>query len=265
MRPWHGLQFNASYTFSKSLDYTSQNGQGVIVQNSFDPAADRGLSDFDARHRFVMNFIYSLPFKGNRFLEGWQVGSIFSDQSGNPVNILASSTLTNIAGGFAGLATIRPDQLGTPQIVNKVVGGTSPNIQYFVAPVCDPAIPAAACTSTSVFAIPDSATLGPDGKPLFHFGNTGRNSIIGPGFNNVDFSLIKRTKINERFSNELRFEAFDLFNHPNFGQPNRTAVLATVGGQLVTNPSFGQITNTRFGIGDSGSARQLQFAMKLVF
>jgi hypothetical protein len=85
--------------------------------------------------------------------------------------------------------------------------------------------------------------------------------------------LIKRTKINERFSHEMRLEAFDLFNHPNFGQPGRGAQLVATNPALpvsATNPlipasTFGVITSTRFPVGDSGSARQLQFAMKLIF
>jgi hypothetical protein len=88
----------------------------------------------------------------------------------------------------------------------------------------------------------------------------------------VDFSLIKKTKINERFSHEMRFEAFDLFNHPNFGQPGRVAQLVNdptaanpnTAPQIVS-PTFGVISSTRFATGDSGSSRQLQFAMKLVF
>jgi hypothetical protein len=79
--------------------------------------------------------------------------------------------------------------------------------------------------------------------------------VIGPGFNNVDFSVIKRTKITESTIVEFRTEVFDLFNHPNFGQP----------GRVVGSANFGQITNTRFATGDSGSSRQLQFALKLKF
>jgi hypothetical protein len=261
MRPWHGLQFNASYTFSKSLDYTSQNGQGVVVQNSFSPVGDYGLSDFDARHRFVMNFIYEVPaLKQNRIFQGWQLGSIISDQSGNPVNLV----VTGIS-GFTGLATLRPDQLAAVQIVNQPLANG--NIQWFAPNLCDPtrtslgSNPSPSC-SGQTFSI--STTSG-----FLHFGNMGRDSIIGPGFNNVDFSLIKKTKITERFSNELRFEAFDIFNHPNFGQPGR-------GAQLVNNPlgaafpqvpvsTFGVISSTRFATGDSGSSRQLQFAVKLIF
>ncbi|MGC2697058.1 MAG: TonB-dependent receptor [Candidatus Angelobacter sp.] len=247
MKAFRGFQFNASYTYSKSLDYTSQNGQAIVIQNSLNPAGDRGLSDFDARNRFVMNFIYELPFKGNRFTEGWQIGSIISDQSGNPVNLLANATGI---GGLTGAATLRPDLIGPIQIVNTPLA--SGNIQYFANSVCDPA--KGVCAPGTSFAIPD-ALVG--ANTVFHFGNFGRNVITGPGFNNVDASLIKRTKINERFSTEMRFEAFDLLNHANLGQPARTA--------QVGSTTFGVISSTRFPTGDSGSSRQLQFAMKLVF
>jgi len=87
------------------------------------------------------------------------------------------------------------------------------------------------------------------------FGNLGRNVIIGPRFNNVDFSVLKDTKLNERVILQFRAEVFDLFNHPSFGQP----------GRVVGTAAFGRITNTRFPTGDSGSSRQLQFALKLKF
>ncbi len=247
MKPFHGFQFNASYTFSKSLDYTSQNGLGIVVQDSLNPAGDKGLSDFDARNRFVMNFIYDLPFKGNRLMDGWQIGSIISDQSGNPVNLLANAAGI---GGLTGAATLRPDQIGAIQIVNTPL--SNGNIQYFANSVCDPA--KAACAPGTSFAIPD-ALVG--ANTIFHLGDFGRNVIIGPGFNNVDMSLVKHTKITERITSELRFEAFDLLNHPNFGQPGRTA--------QVGSTTFGVISSTRFPTGDSGSSRQLQFAAKIVF
>jgi hypothetical protein len=88
-----------------------------------------------------------------------------------------------------------------------------------------------------------------------HPGGLGRDPIVGPGFLDTDFSLAKNTKITERFSVEFRAEIFDIFNHPNFGDP----VLN------VTSASFGQIQSTRFPVGDFGSARQTQFALKLHF
>ena len=87
------------------------------------------------------------------------------------------------------------------------------------------------------------------------FGNLGRNVIIGPGFANVDIALMKQTKINEKIRLEMRADAFDALNHPNFGQP----------GVTVGTSTFGLLTNTRFPTGDSGSSRQMQLAMKLIF
>ncbi|MBO0719667.1 MAG: TonB-dependent receptor, partial [Blastocatellia bacterium] len=214
-----GFQFNASYTFSKSIDYNSLNsapGVGVVVQDSYNLANDRGLSDFDARHRFVVNALYELPFHGSRLADGWQLSTIVQLQSGNPVSIVTGNT------AFTGIVnTLRPDLVGPITYLNSP--GEWFDTSSFVA------------TTT-------------------HFGNLGRNVVIGPGFQNVDFSVLKNTKINERLNVQFRTEVFDLFNHANFGQPVR-----------VLGSSFGQITNTRFPTGDSGSSRQLQFALKLTF
>ena len=233
-----GLQFNASYTLSKSNDTNSLNSQGVIVQNSFDVANSYGPSDYDVRHRFVMNAIYELPFKGSRLAEGWQIGLITQLQSGNPISIVtALNTFTGVNN------SLRPDLVGDPRIIG------APN-QWFDNSVCDPRI-AGSCTSSSVFALPVS----PSG--VFHFGNLGRNAIYGPGFANTDLSLIKNTRLGGTTRLQLRVEAFDLFNHANFGQPGRIAA--------VPSTAFGVISNTRFPTGDSGSARQIQFAVKLLF
>jgi len=237
-----GLQFNASYTFSKSLDYNSLNSQGVVVQNSFNVRGDRGLSDFDARHRFVINWIYELPFKGNRLIEGWQISAITQLQSGNPLTVV-----TNI-NSFTGTATLRPDLTGQVSVIGD------PN-QWFTNTVCDPRVtnPTAAgfCGSGAAFTLPVSSS------GVFHFGSLGRNTITGPDFHNTDFSVIKKTKITESLSVQFRAELFDIFNHANFGQPGR---VATVG-----STTFGVISNTRFPTGDSGSSRQVQFALKLIF
>jgi len=82
-----GLQLNASYTWSKSLDYNSRNFQGYTLQDSLNPRRDYGLSDFDARNRFVISSVYELPFKGNRIYEGWRLSGIVQLQSGNPLNV----------------------------------------------------------------------------------------------------------------------------------------------------------------------------------
>jgi hypothetical protein len=247
-----GLQFNASYTFSKSIDYNSQSSQGVTVQDSYNLRGDRGLSDFDARHRFVISGLYELPFKGNRLVEGWELTAIVQAQSGNPVNLLAGNAIAITGAGAAnanaltGLATLRPDLVGPVQIIG------TPN-QWFTNTVCDPR-PGGSCSAGSAFALPVSVA---GGRTLFHFGSLGRNVIIGPGFNNTDFSVIKNTRLTESVRVQFRAEFFDIFNHANFGQPGRVAQPGST--------TFGVITNTRFQTGDSGSSRQIQFALKLLF
>ena len=228
-----GLQFDTSYTFSKSIDYSSLSTATQVLQDPLNPRGDRGLSDFDARHRFVVSGLYELPFHGNRVVEGWQLATITQLQTGNPVNIVTTSTLTGVAN------TIRPDILGpVPTSLTPAANG---NVQYF---------PGAACTTPT----PGCLFLATPNR----FGNLGRNVIIGPGFENIDFSLLKNTRIRENARLQFRADVFDLFNHPNFAQPNR--IVSTAAGN-----TFGQINQTRFPVGDSGSSRQIQLALKFIF
>jgi hypothetical protein len=211
-----GVQINASYTWSKALDYNSLSTEGVVVQDSYNLRNDRGLSDFDARHRFVLNGIYQLPFRGNRFVENWEIAMTVQAQSGNPVDIVTTnSTVTGVAN------TLRPDVTGPITILGSVD-------RWF---------------DTSVFA------------PVSRFGNLGRNAVAGPSFSNVDFSILKNTQLGEKIGTQFRFEVFDLLNRANFGQP----------GNVAGTPGFGRITNTRFPTGESGSSRQIQVGIKLVF
>lgn len=249
------LQFNASYTYSHSIDYNSLSSQGIVVQNSANVRGDRGSSDFDARNRFVINWLYELPFKGHRWNEGWQISAITQWQSGNPINILAGSpaacnpaTLADCGGAsnssFTGVASLRPDLVGTIQ----TKGNPS---RWFATATCNPnSVNSTCATSNPVFALPIAGGV-------YHFGNLGRNVITGPRFSNTDFSVLKNTKITERLTVQFRAELFDVFNHPNFGQPGRIAIPGST--------SFGQFTSTRFPTGDFGSARQVQFALKLLF
>ena len=254
-----GLQFNASYTFSKSIDYNSQSSQGVTLQDSFNLRGDRGPSDFDARHRFVISGLYEIPFKKDRAIGGWQLSLIVQSQSGNPINLLAGN-VGALAGGIpaananslTGLATLRPD-VGGQIVIAPTAATTGNGVQWFPNLVCDPR-PGGTCPAGAVAVLP-VAFIG--GKTIYHFGNIGRNTVTGPGFNNTDFSLIKRTKIGENKLIEFRWEVFDIFNHANFGQPGRTAQIGST--------SFGVITSTRFPTGDSGSSRQMQFALKFKF
>lgn len=211
-----GLQVNASYSWSKSLDYNSLSSQGTVVQNSYDLRGDRGPSDFDASHRLVLRVIHDLPFHRNWLVLGWQIAVVTQAQSGSPVNIVTSnSTVTGVAN------TLRPDVNGPIAVYGNVD-------RWF---------------DTTVFsAVP-------------RFGNLGRNVVVGPGFNNTDFSVIKNTELSDKVRAQLRVEIFDLLNHANLGPP----------GNVVGTPAFGRIRNTRFATGESGSSRQIQLGVKLMF
>ena len=175
-----GLQFDASYTWSKSLDTNSLNSSGFAVQDSYDIANEYGPSDFDARHRFVASATYVLPFTGRALTRGWQIASIAQAQSGNPVNIVTSNASLN------GLPdTVRPDLVGPIRIIGSVD-------QWF-----DP----------SAFAA------------VNRFGNLGRNALVGPAFHNMDLSLIKNDRLGPRASVQFRVDVFNVLNTPNFGPP----------------------------------------------
>jgi Carboxypeptidase regulatory-like domain len=233
------LQFETNYTWSKLMDETSYNTPGAVwssntpMQDSTNLQAEHSPSDLDVRQRFTFSGIYELPFKGNRAVEGWQFSLINQVQSGNPIEIVTGSTFNGVSN------TVRPNILGpVPVGIGSAANG---NPQYFAALTCN--VPA---TPNCLFQVPTG------------FGNMGRNLLVGPGLENLDMALYKNTRITERLTAQFRADTFNLFNHPNFAQPNR--IVSTAPGN-----SFGQITATRAPVGDSGSARQIQLALKLIF
>jgi len=211
-----GWLFDASYTLSRSLDTNSLNSSGFAVQNGYDIPDEYGLSDFDARHRFVVSATYEIPLTGRALTRGWQVATIVQAQSGNPVNIVTSNSSLN---GVPN--TVRPDQVGPIRIIGSVD-------QWF---------------DTSAFAA------------VNRFGTLGRNVVIGPSFINADLSVMKTFTMAGGIRMQLRADAFDVFNHPNFGPPDN----------VVGTPTFGKISRTRLPTGEAGSSRQIQLAAKLLF
>jgi hypothetical protein len=220
------LTFNTSYTFSKSIDNNSVSSSNPQAQDFRNLRAERALSDFDARSRFVLSAIYLLPFRKrgallSRLAQGWSVSPIVNLQSGNPFSPIIQVTDTR--------------------------GSLTP----FNRPFLVPGVPLAPENRSPAQWINPAAFV----RQATGFGDAGRNILTGPGFADVDLSIAKDTKLNERVSLQFRSEAFNLFNHPNFGQPNNNLALAI----------FGQITATRTVRGDLGSSRQVQFALKLLF
>ena len=197
----NGMFFRANYTYGKSIDtnsglnYAGAGGyQGA--QNSLNPNAERGRSDFDIRHVFSMNFAYMLPFTGNQLIRGWQLAGSGAVYSGQPFTPQMSGP-----NGDQGLAT-RPDRIG-----NGGLPDPSPNAWY----------------DLNAF----------DQTPAGQFGNSGRNILDGPGSVAINLSLSKQFYFGERTALQLRWEAFNVTNHPNFKTPN-VNIDTLAGGTITT-------------------------------
>jgi hypothetical protein len=221
------FSLNTSFTWSKSIDNNSVGSSNAQVQNFYNISAERALSDFDARFRYVLSGIYLIPFNGGRngvlkrIVEGWSVSPILNLQSGNPFSPIVAVTNPNSLETFD-----RP----------TVLPGASVSVPH---------------PSTTLW-FNTAAFVRP---PAGSFGTSGRNILTAPGFQDFDLALSKNTMVVERVSLQFRAEAFNLFNHPNFAQPGNSFTAAT----------FGQITATRTVRGDLGSSRQLQLGLKLIF
>ena len=234
----HGIQINSTYAWSKSQDLNSLGSQGTYtLQDSFNPKGDYGLSDFDARNHFVFSGTWNLPFHGNRLVEGWLLANITQLQSGNPMNVVTTSTYNGVT---SNPGTIRPTLLGQYSTGRGAILGNG-NVSFINATACAAITPGCAFYAQPV-----------------GFGTLRRNALTGPGFANSDVSLEKTTRLAERTALVLRIDAFDLLNHANFANPT----LAATGAPTST---FGQISATRTAVGDAGSSRQLQFAMRFEF
>ncbi len=227
---YKGLSATFNYTYGHAIDDTSD-VRNTLPTNSYDLKDERGNSTFDIRH-IVTSFVsYQLPGShiAPLLTKGWQVNSLFTAHGGTPLNILAG---TNRSG--TGENRDRVDVVGDPF---NGFSSTIPNslaIQYI---------------TKAAFANPATGT----------FGNIGRDALYGPGFGSVDFSVFKTTTIRERLKAEFRVEIFNLFNRPNYANPNTT----------FSSSSFGQITSTRNagsapGLG-FGEPRNTQLGLRLVF
>jgi hypothetical protein len=240
------LSWQVSYTLAHSVDDASVDSSVESVndpqtsQNIFDRKGSRGPSGFDIRDNFVANGVYDLPGRG-RLMGGWQVSSLASIHSGVPFTPVLAFDNADIQS----LDTSeRPDLVGNPY------AGACPNGTRVGTPSC--------WFNPSAFAVP----------PAGQFGNAGRNILRGPGFAQFDASLHKDFAITERRKITVGVEAYNLFNHPNFGVPSNTqsplslggngdAVFKDAAGNFAANA--GQILTT------AGTARQIQLAGRLTF
>ncbi|MEW5974919.1 MAG: TonB-dependent receptor [Acidobacteriota bacterium] len=227
-----GLTYTSGYTWSKAIDAASgirtHGSDPLFPQDNYNLSAERGLSQFDVRHRLVTSFLWELPFgRGRKWLDssgianavlgGWQLGSIVTLQSGLPFTLTSGTDRANDGqGNFQ-----RPDYNGQEW---KLPAGERGPQRWF---------------NTRAFVLPQ----------LYTYGNLGRNTLIGPGLVGWDFSVAKNFRTAESQNLEFRFEAFNLPNRPNFGHPVTRVV----------SPSFGTISST------ATTMREIQFALKYTF
>ena len=184
----HGVQVNSTYTWSKSQDLNSLGSQGTYsLENNLNPRGDYGLSDFDARNHFVFSGTWNLPFHGNRLADGWLLANITQLQSGNPLNVVTTSTYNGVSG------TMRPTLIGSYSTGRGAVLGNG-NVSYIQGTAC--ATPIAGC---AFYAQPTG------------FGTLRRNALTGPGFADTDVSLEKTTRI-EMCIRDSRYSGL---SHPN--------------------------------------------------
>jgi hypothetical protein len=229
-----GLTFLANYTYSKSLDNCSLDlttGGGCEYQNAAGPSATYALSQFDQTHRVVLASAYDLPFGVHRaylnrgkvlniLIGGWTLSEIFSANTGSPFTVFASTPNPALSGNhFANLN-------GTPTVSQPTIA------QWF---------------NTAAFSNPAD----------FTFGNSGRDILRGPGFWDFDVSLNKQFPISGdgRFHVDLRTDFYNIFNHPNFAQPNST----------VGSAATGTITAIAYSNTNNNPSRQIQVGLALVF
>jgi hypothetical protein len=224
-RNYHGLSFLAAYTYSHSLDDSSEDWNQYLPQNSAAPNQQYGNSDWDIRQRFTLSLTYEIPGKKTpgQFLSGWQLNAIASLQSGAPW--VVADTIDDISG--TGEFQDRWDFIGNPSAF-KSQGTTS--IPYFAGTSNSACVTAANGVNGGVAGGSASAALADFGcyakgnsllipPALGTFGTMGRNIFRDTGFHNLDMSVAKNWKIGEWLTPEFRAEFFNILNHPNFANP----------------------------------------------
>ena len=241
------LQVSGSYTYSHSIDDSSSRQDSGMV-NSYDLAANRANSSFDQRHTFTASYVWDMPFfKGpgvaGKVLGGWEYSGIVTYATGTPFSVLISSDNAGVANGLSngGGAFAYPDRIGDPKS-----GIVQPPPQSGVGPL---------------LYNPDAYTT-PVGLT---FGDSGRNSLSNPHRINFDMALFKNFKLTERFNFQFRAEAFNVFNHTEWGyvagdggSGAANSANLNSGSNLEDGPNF-------FNILTAHNPRILQLGAKLVF
>jgi hypothetical protein len=236
-RTFHGLDMNLGYTWAHTLDTSNDANGGGTPMIQYNLKADYGNANWDIRHRFVGTVTYALPTLNQygpvvrSIVGGWQANTIVTLQSGMPFNVSISENQANVGG----IGTQRPNWVHAPKStcgLNTRISGANTS--------------ARSCIDLTAYSLPT----------LYTFGNIHRNDLHGPGQVLTNFSMFKNFSLFRDVSAQFRAEAFNLFNHPNPGNPN--SGLPIFGG---TPNNFGTITSIATGT----NSRILQLAGKINF
>jgi Carboxypeptidase regulatory-like domain/TonB dependent receptor len=279
----HGVQLQASFTWSKTEDTSSGSFAGDNFAGDVNPTIPwwdlkviKGLSDFNVSRNLVINALWDIPvpasFHGPAafIAKGWQLGGIVSLSDGVPVwafNIPGSDPM----GQLDSEPVTIPDRVPGCSLTNPS-SGRHGSLQY-INPACfsNAMLPAGiSAAQCQPFGLRPAGTNGPGdpgsstgipGTCANLLGNLGRNTVTGPGLVNIDYSMIKDTKIpkiSETFTVQFRAEFFNVFNHANFAPPN-AGNLSPFDGNGAPIGGFGTLTTTQT------PERQIQFALKLIW
>ncbi len=216
----NNFSFLNSYTFGKSMDYASDNEAGIT--NTYDLQYNWGPSDYDVRHTFASSWIYEIPWARTAVYGGWQLGGILTWRGGLPLTVTQSQGVLSTGTGN------RPNQ------------------------VCDGSL-----SDPTIDKWFDLSCFTPTTENTGTYGDTGRGTIRGPGSFNIDASLTKNTNIGH-VQTEFKVEAFNVLNHPQFGNPNTTIGNAAAGTitAMLSSPSCSLCGTVE---------RQVQLAFKVRF
>jgi hypothetical protein len=249
----HGLQAQSSFTWSKAIDDGSATLAGDPFGNSisglffFNEQSRRGPADFNVGKNVVQNLIWTVPPASSLHgplgwaANGWEIGGIFQAQTGLPFTPL-------IGGDVLGLKNTAPYD-----VPNRVAGCSTTNLQYNT-----PAPGQVRWINLNCFTAPSSFNV---------LGNVGRNSLTGPGLNDLDFSIFKNNKvprISENFNVQFRAEFFNILNFTNFAPPSsgKTLLSAAFNG-TGTTATFSPVTGAGLLTSTQTTSREIQFALKV--
>ena len=235
---WHGLSSQFTYAWAHSLDDGTNSFYFALPQNNYNQLGDYGNSDFDQRHNFTGNVVYDVPVLSHgprRLVAGWKLSSTFSFRTGLPFTLYAPYDFSGTGENYE-----RVDQIAADPYAGVSHSVTNGQPVQWVNP--------------AAFANPAPGT----------FGTLGRNTLIGPGFSDVDLSILKDTAITERVRAQFRVEIFNLFNRVNLATPAftgtnylvgpATTIIATTNGAQFGQPGIGP-----------GEPFNVQLALKILF